>query len=141
MRRLWTCLACLVLLSSSAWCTRTLQDEAGRTVTLPDQVKRVISLAPSITDTIYSLGGASQLAAITDYTQYPSEAAKEKPSIGNILKPSLERITTLHPDLVIGIATFNSRETINGLERIGIRVFLLSGRGLAGVYSSVASIG
>jgi iron complex transport system substrate-binding protein len=141
MRRLWTCLACVVLLSSSAWCTRTLQDEAGRTVTLPDQVKRVISLAPSITDTIYSLGAASQLAAITDYTQYPAEAAKEKPSIGNILKPSLERITTFHPDLVIGIATFNSPETINGLERIGIPVFLLSGRGLAGVYSSVTSIG
>jgi iron complex transport system substrate-binding protein len=141
MRRLWTCVALLVVLSSPAWCTRTLRDEAGRTITVPDQVKRVISLAPSITDTIYSLGASSQLAAITDYTQYPPEAAKEKPSIGEILKPSLERITTLHPDLVIGIATFNSPETINGLERIGIPVFLLSGRGLAGVYSSVVSIG
>jgi iron complex transport system substrate-binding protein len=141
MKRLWTCVACLFVLSSPAWCTRTLQDETGRTVTVPDRVNRVISLAPSITDTIYSLGASSQLAAITDYNQYPEQAAKEKPSIGNILKPSLERITTFHPDLVIGIATFNSPETINGLERIGIPVFLLSGRGLAGVYSSVTSIG
>jgi iron complex transport system substrate-binding protein len=140
--RCWSsCVIVVLVLSSAAWCTRTLKDEAGRNVTVPDQVKRVISLAPSVTDTIYALGAASQLAAITDYTQYPTEAAKEKPSIGDILKPSLERITTLHPDLVIGIATFNSPETIHGLERIGIPVFLLSGRGLAGVYSSVISIG
>lgn len=131
----------VLLLCISAWCTRTLKDEAGRTVVVPDQVRRVISLAPSITDTIYSLGAASQLAAITDYTMYPPQAAKEKPSIGDILKPSLERIATMHPDLVIGIATFNSPETINGLERIGIPVFLVHGRGLAGVYSSVQSIG
>jgi ABC-type Fe3+-hydroxamate transport system substrate-binding protein len=141
MRRLSFSIAMLLILSAPAWCTRTLKDETGRTVTVPDQVKRVISLAPSITDTIYSLGAASQLAAITDYTQYPAEAAKEKPSIGNILKPSLERITTFHPDLVFGIATFNDPETINGLQRIGIPVFLLDGRGLAGVYSSVTSIG
>ncbi len=141
MKRLSSVAFVLLLLSSSGWCARTLQDEAGRTVQIPDHVKRVISLAPSVTDTIYSLGAASQLAAITDYTLYPPEAAKEKPSIGDILKPSLERIATMHPDLVIGIATFNSPETINGLERIGIPVFLVNGRGLAGVYSSVDSIG
>jgi len=141
MKRSSLLLALVLLLCSSAWCARTLKDEAGRTVTVPDQVKRVISLAPSVTDTIYSLGAASQLAAITDYTLFPVQAAKEKPSIGDILKPSLERIATMHPDLVIGIATFNSPETINGLERIGIPVFLVNGRGLAGVYSSVESIG
>jgi iron complex transport system substrate-binding protein len=141
MKRSFILFVLVLLLCSSAWCARTLKDEAGRTVTAPDQVKRVISLAPSVTDTIYSLGASSQLAAITDYTLYPAEAAEQKPSIGDILKPSLERIATMHPDLVIGIATFNSPETINGLERIGIPVFLVHGRGLAGVYSSVQSIG
>jgi iron complex transport system substrate-binding protein len=141
LKRLATFVVLWFLLSSVAFCTRTLQDETGRTLIVPDQVKRVISLAPSLTETIYALGASSQLAAITDYTQYPPQAAKEKPSIGDILKPSVEKISTLHPDLVFAIATFNSPETIRGLERIGIPVFLVNGRGVAGVYSSVASVG
>jgi len=140
MKRVLTCIA-LIALTCPAWCVRTIHDETGKTVVVPDHVRRAISLAPSITDTIYSLGAQSQLAAITDYTQYPPEAAKEKPSIGDILKPSLEKIATLHPDLVFAIATFNSPDTIRGVERLGIPVFLLQGRGLAGVYTSVTSIG
>ena len=60
MKRSSIVFALVLLLCSSAWCARTLKDEAGRTVTVPDQVKRVISLAPSVTDTIYSLGASSQ---------------------------------------------------------------------------------
>ncbi len=141
MKRLPICVAMICALSGSAWCSRKLQDETGRTITVADQVKRVVSLAPSVTDTIYALGAAPQLIAITDFTQFPPEAAKEKQSVGDILKPSLEKISKLRPDLVIAIATFNSPETINGLERIGVPVFLVSGRGLQGVYNSIASIG
>jgi iron complex transport system substrate-binding protein len=129
------------LLGSNAWASRVLQDEAGRKVTLPDQVRRVVSLTPSVTDTIYALGASLQIVAITDYTSYPPQAAREKPSIGDILKPSLERILSFHPDVVIGVSTLNSPETVKGLERVGIPVFLVNGRGLAGVYSSITSIG
>jgi ABC-type Fe3+-hydroxamate transport system substrate-binding protein len=135
-------LACLLLwLSSLGFASRVLQDEEGRRVTLPDRVTRVISLTPSVTDTIYALGGATQLVAITDFTDYPPQAAREKPSIGDILRPSLERIFALHPDVVIAVSTLNSPDTISGLARIGIPVFLVHGRGLVGVYSSISSIG
>jgi ABC-type Fe3+-hydroxamate transport system substrate-binding protein len=141
LKRIAHLVAILLLFTSAAWCTRTLHDETGRTVVVADHVSRVISLAPSLTDTIYTLGASSQLAAITDYTQYPPQAAKEKPSIGDILKPSVEKIATFHPDLVFAISTFNSPETIRGLERLNIPVFLISGRGLEGLYSSISSIG
>jgi iron complex transport system substrate-binding protein len=131
----------VVLLTTFASAVRVLQDEEGRSVKLPDRVNRVISLTPSITDTIYGLGASSQLIAITDFTEYPRLAAKEKPSIGDILKPSLERIFAMHPDVVIAVSTLNSPETIKGLERIGIPVFLLHGRGLAGVYSAITNVG
>jgi iron complex transport system substrate-binding protein len=135
-------LACLLLsVGSFASATRVVQDEEGRRVTLPDRVARVISLTPSVTDTIYALGAASELVAITDFTDYPPQAMKEKPTVGDILKPSLERIFALHPDVVIAVSTLNSPDTVSGLERIGIPVFLVHGRGLAGVYSSIESIG
>jgi iron complex transport system substrate-binding protein len=126
---------------SSGWAERVLQDESGHSVKLPDQVKRAICLTPSVTDTAYSLGAAPQIVAITDFTLFPPQAAQEKPSIGDILNPSIERILSFHPDVVIAVSTLNSPETIRGLERVHIPVFRLDGRGLAGVYSSILSIG
>jgi iron complex transport system substrate-binding protein len=126
---------------SAASATRTVQDETGRSVLLPDHVTRVVCLTPSVTDTIYALGAAAEIVGITDYTQYPEQASREKPSIGDIINPSLERIIALHPDVVIGQSTLNSPASIQGLERVGIPVFLVTGHGLAGVYSSITSIG
>src|SRR4051812_15133150 len=97
------CTLVLLIATIPAWASRVVQDETGRNVTVPDRVQKVVSLTPSITNTIYSLGAASQLVAVTDYTQYPPEAAKQKPSIGDILHPSLERIAALHPDLVMAV--------------------------------------
>src|SRR5690349_9502986 len=74
----------LVCAAIPAWASRVVQDETGRNVTVPDRVQKVVSLTPSITNTIYALGASSQLVAVTDYTQYPPEAAKQKPSIGDI---------------------------------------------------------
>ncbi len=110
-------------------------------VSVPDHVHRVICLTPSITDTVYAIGGGADIAGITDYTHYPPQAARQKPSIGDLLNPSLEKIASLHPDLVIAVATLNSPETVQGIERIGIPVFLVSDRGLAGLYHSISSIG
>jgi iron complex transport system substrate-binding protein len=132
--------ALLLGLSLPAFASRVLTDETGRKVTLPDHVHRVISLTPAITNTIFSLGGGSQVIAVTDYTTYPVEA-RQKPSVGNILHPSLERIVALHPDVVIAMSTLNSPETIQSLERVGIPVFLVAGQNLAGIYRSIDTIG
>ena len=132
--------ALLLAFSLPLAASRLVADETGRQVTLPDHVHRIICLAPSITDTVYAIGAGADVAGITDYTLYPPEA-RQKPSIGEVLRPSLERIAVLHPDLVIGIAPLNDAETIRGIERIGIPVFLVNATGLDGLYSSIASIG
>ena len=55
-------------------------DQAGRQVTVPDDPKRVISLAPSITEIVYSLGRESRLVAATQYSNYPA-AARDLPRV------------------------------------------------------------
>lgn len=134
------CAALVLVLALPAFAARVLTDESARKVTLPDRVHRIVCLTPSITDTVYAIGAGADVVGITDYTQYPPEA-RQKPSIGGVLRPSLERIAALHPDLAIGIASFNDAETVRGIERLGIPVFLVSASGLAGLYSSIASIG
>jgi iron complex transport system substrate-binding protein len=139
-RRAALCVIFIVALVLPVSALRVLTDDAGRKVTLPDHIHRIVCLAPSITDTVYGIGAGADVVGTTDYTQYPPEA-KQKPSIGGVLRPSLERIAVLHPDLAIGIASFNDAETIRGIERMGIPVFLVNPTGLAELYTSIIAIG
>jgi iron complex transport system substrate-binding protein len=119
---------------------RMVADETGHAVTVPDQAHRILCLAPSITDTVFAIGAGADVVGITDYTHYPPEALR-KPSVGEVLRPSLERIAMLHPDLAIGIAGFNDADSIRSIERMGVPVFLVNPSGLAGLYRSIGSIG
>jgi ABC-type Fe3+-hydroxamate transport system substrate-binding protein len=141
MRTFWRCVPLLLALTSCAWAVRWERDDAGRSVAVPDHVHRLVCLSPSLTDTVYALGAASDLVGITDYTDYPPEASREKPSVGAVVNPSLERIVALHPDLVLALPDFNGAETIEGLQRLGIPVFLLNTGDLAHIYQTVAIIG
>ena len=134
------CAALVLALSPPVVATRLVADDTGRAVALPDHARRIVCLAPSITDTVYAIGAGADVAGITDYTLYPPEA-RQKPSIGGVLRPSLERIAVLHPDVAIGIAQFNDAESIRGIERMGIPVFLVNPSGLAGLYRSIEGIG
>lgn len=141
LRRAWLCASLVVLLNVSAWCVRQERDDTGQMVALPDQVHRLVSLAPSLTNTVYALGASAQLVGITNYTVFPPEAAKEKPSVGDVVHPSLEKIVALHPDLVIALPDFSGAETIAGLQRLGIPVFLFSTGGVSHIYQTVATLG
>jgi ABC-type Fe3+-hydroxamate transport system substrate-binding protein len=123
-----------------AWGVRAERDDAGRMVTMPDHLHRIVCLAPSITDTVYALGAASEVVGVTDYSFYPPEA-RQKPSVGNILQPSLEKIVALRPDLVIAVPALNDPESVRGLQRAGVSVFLLNVSSLPELYQAITTLG
>ncbi len=141
MRKLWRSLPLLLLLSSYAGAVRWEHDETGRAVAIPDHVHRVVSLSPSLTNTVYALGAEGDMVGITDYTVYPREAKRQKPSVGSVVSPSLERIVALHPDLVLALPEFNGAETIAGLQRLGIPVFLFNTGDISNIYHTVENVG
>jgi iron complex transport system substrate-binding protein len=120
--------------------SRIVTDETGRKVTVPDHPHRVVCLVPSITDTVFALGSGDDVVAVSDYTTYPPEALK-KPSIGSLVKPSIETILSYHPDLVLGTSIPGSTETASQLQTVGIPVYLVDPHGLAGILQSVESVG
>lgn len=122
------------------WSARTLIDEFGRKVTVPDHPHRLICLAPSVVDDVYQLGAGEDVIAVSDYTKYPAEAAT-KPNVGKPLEPSIEKILSLHPDLVLGSSKINELQKLQSLEQYGIPVFMVDPRGLNGIYQSLASLG
>ena len=120
--------------------SRIVTDETGRQVTVPDHPHRVVCLVPSVTDTVFALGLGDDVVAVSDYTTYPPEALK-KPSIGSLVKPSIETILSFHPDLVLGTSIPGSTETAAQLQMVGIPVYFVDPHGLAGILQSVKNVG
>jgi iron complex transport system substrate-binding protein len=62
--------------------------------------QRIVSTAPSITEMLFALGLGDRVVAVTTYCRYPPEAAA-KPKIGDYLRPNVEAILALRPDVVL----------------------------------------
>jgi len=129
-----------VLASAPAMASRELRDELGRLVALPDEPQRVVCLAPSLTETVYALGLGGAVVGVTTFTDYPPEA-REKPSVGGLTDASLEKIISLHPDLVLAMAELNRQETVEELQHLGIPVFVVDPQGLQGIVASIQHVG
>jgi iron complex transport system substrate-binding protein len=140
MKRLLSLLWLTAILAGPCFASRTLTDEMGRTVVVPDHPHRVICLMPTVTDTVFALGAGDDVVGISDYTKYPA-AALTKPSVGDLIKPSIETILSLRPDLVIGTQPKGPMEVTDQLERAGIPIFLVSPHGIAGIFHSIESVG
>jgi len=130
----------MLCLSMPAFAARMVIDELGRTVAIPDHPHRLVCLMPNVVDDVYALGAGSDVVAVPDYTKYPSEA-KDKPSIGLPLNPSIETIVSLHPDLALASGDLNHMTTVNELEKLGIPVFVVNPHGVQGIYKSIESLG
>jgi iron complex transport system substrate-binding protein len=62
--------------------------------------QRVVSVAPSATEMLYALGWGDRVVGVTKYCHYPPEVRK-KAQVGSYLRPSLEAIAALKPDLIV----------------------------------------
>ena len=69
-------------------------------MTLNKPPQRIISLSPNLTEIVFLVGAGEQLAGRTNFCDYPPEALN-KPTIGGIINPSLEKLVSLEPDLVL----------------------------------------
>jgi len=108
----------------------TVVDMLGREVTLPAAPRRIVSLVPSATELIFALGGEDRLVGRTDYCDYPP-AAKDKPSVGGMIAPSLEILVALRPDLVIATTSGNQLDTFAKLKQLGIPVYAVHAHRIA----------
>lgn len=119
---------------------KTVTDQLGRQVTVPDNPQRVISLAPNITEIIYSLEQSHRLKGVTTYSDFPPEAGK-LPKVGSYVHLDLEKIVALEPDLCIAIKDGNPRVIAQRLETLKIPVYAVDPKNLDTVMKTVLEIG
>jgi iron complex transport system substrate-binding protein len=101
--------------------------------------QRIVSLAPSVTETVFALGFGDRLVGVTTYCDYPAEARK-LPKIGGFMSPSLEVIVAQRPDLVIGVSSATDPVKAREMERLGLKVNLISLATVGDILSSIKSI-
>lgn len=119
---------------------RELVDDLGKTVKLPAKVERVVSLAPNLTEIVFALDAGDRLAGVTEFCNYPDEA-KNIAKIGDTMKPNLETIIALKPQLVL-VSTASQIETFTArLSEQNIPVFVTNPDSLESVYSSIEKVG
>ena len=128
------------LITSSALAQISLTDDLNRTITLPSPAQRIVSLAPSITETLFALGAGDRIIGVTDYCNFPEEA-KTKQRVGGLVNPSIEKIVSLGPDLIVMTTEGNLQEDFKRLESLGVPVFVTNPRTLEGIYKSTTDLG
>ncbi|HEY2986148.1 MAG TPA: helical backbone metal receptor [Candidatus Binatia bacterium] len=102
--------------------------------------RKIVSLAPSITEAVFALGLGERLIGVTTYCNYPIEAQR-LPKIGDFMNPSLEAIVAKKPDLVIGVTGATDPVKAREMERLGLKVVLLSVSNLNDILASTRAIG
>ncbi len=100
--------------------------------------ERIIALSPSINEIIYALDGGGKIVGNTEYSTFPAQAIN-KPKVGGYFSPSLEKILSLKPDLVI--MQTNNQEIATKLERLGIKTKIIKLKTLKDITTSIKDIG
>ncbi|MGA9110057.1 MAG: cobalamin-binding protein [Smithella sp.] len=131
---------CLTIIFVDISYARTVTDEIGRSVYIIPRPQRIVSLAPGITETLYALSLDDKIAGVTTFCDWPASARK-KPKIGGFTNPSIEKIVSLKPDLIIATADGNRKDTVQQLERLGLPVYVISPSNIDGFLRSILNIG
>lgn len=84
--------------------------------------KRVISLAPSITENIYLIGGEDKLVGCTSYCTLAVNDGKEV--VGSTIDLNVEKILALKPDLVLTMELTKPQD-METMKKLGLNVILI----------------
>jgi iron complex transport system substrate-binding protein len=118
--------------------TLTVTDHYGRVVTIKKFPQRIISLSPAHTEILFALGLGDRVVGVTDYSDYPPEAAS-KQNVGSYDTPNIEQIVALEPDLVL--AGSEHQAEVTAMENRSITVVALDPTTVSMVLSTITFIG
>jgi len=107
------------------------------TLTLNAQ-ERIVALSPAINEIVFALHAGDEIVANTDYALYPPASVK-LPKVGGYFSPSLEKVLSLKPTLVI--MQENNKAFGKKLEQLGIKTKIIKIDRLENIKSSIVEIG
>ncbi|MFH7818078.1 ABC transporter substrate-binding protein [Neobacillus thermocopriae] len=120
----------------------SMKDASDQVVKIEKKPEKIVSLIPSNTEIAFALGLGDEVVGVSDFDNYPEEAAKKEKIGGTEI--NLEKIISLKPDLVLAHAStaLNSEAALQQLKDVGIPVLVVNdAQNFEHVYDSIKMIG
>ena len=121
--------------------TKKVKKNAKATEQTVQYPKAIVTLSPSAAEILYAIGAGDQIVAVSEFTDYPPEAA-EKPVVGGFdgKTLSIETIISFEPDLVYlteGMHNF----LIEPLDSYGIKWYLSNATSITAIEKEIMDLG
>ena len=103
---------------------------------------RIVVLDPATVEMIYMLGAEDKIVGVANLERskvWPEEKVAKLESVGTFIKPSLERIITLKPDLVITSALTDDNLN-NGLKSNNIEAKRIQANSIEEIFSNFLEV-
>lgn len=116
-------------------------DDAGKTVRLEKPAERIIALYGAYNEILASMGLESRLVGRTKADDFPPSILA-KPSIGTHMRPNIEVILGLRPDLIIqGAGRREAMAPVDQLRNEGLAVAVFNPGNFEELFSVIERIG
>jgi iron complex transport system substrate-binding protein len=86
--------------------------------------RRIITLAPHLTELVFTAGAGNRLVGVVEYSDYPPES-RLLPRVGDAFRLDYEAIAALKPDLILGWQSGTPVAVLDRLTELGYRVLTL----------------
>jgi ABC-type Fe3+-hydroxamate transport system substrate-binding protein len=110
--------------------SRTDVDDFGSPIEFAARPGRVVSLNPTTTEIIFTIGAGDRLIGRSRWDSWPPEAQR-LPSLGDGIRPSVEALLAVRPDLVVLYASDDNRSAADRLRSSGVQTISLRVDGIA----------
>ncbi|MBI4238058.1 MAG: ABC transporter substrate-binding protein [Deltaproteobacteria bacterium] len=101
--------------------------------------QRIVSLKPNITEILFALGVGDRVVGVTTWCDFPA-AARALPKVADYVRPNLEAILALRPDLVIASRENSLRAPIERLSQWQIPVLLTDFTSVESLRTAITAI-
>ncbi|MDB4907581.1 MAG: ABC-type transporter, periplasmic subunit [Gemmatimonadetes bacterium] len=99
-----------------------VRDDFGEPLTRPSApAMRVVSLNPTTTEILFAMGKGDRLVGRSRWDQWP-DSARAVPAVGDGIRPDVESVLAVKPDLVLLYASADNRDAATRLRSMGIAV-------------------
>ncbi|UCG14895.1 MAG: ABC transporter substrate-binding protein [Deltaproteobacteria bacterium] len=116
-------------------------DDLGQVIFLKAPAKRIISLYGAYSEILFAIGAGDRLIARTRADRFPA-AILDKPSVGTHLRPNMELVLGLQPDLIIhAVGRKHGYEVIRQIQEQGLVVATFQPRTFEELFSVIGKLG
>lgn len=99
---------------------------------------RILTLAPNLSEIAFALGLGERVVGVSDFTAWPPEA-RDRPRLGGLFDPNLERMVALEPDLALLLPS--QAEVARHLERVGVETLTVGIETVGELETAILAVG